>query len=361
MTGRAHVVVRVPRDAFARRFGADAGALPRNVCLVGWSAEVDEWFATPESVGDEREWRLRVTPTLRFLDDLVRPELKPGSFWFPFCFHDGWRERIAWTDRYRWVAPEGASAMREWRGAPGELPRFSDSHPWVACYCAHRGDPSAFLIPEAHWLTRGHYRDLFAAVARESKPWSERRMRAIYAGGDHGEVANYLAPAPPGREHPRRHLRAVVDAASLPADVHLGGDFPRGRQMEFRWILDVDGQVRTWDAWAWKMASGSTVLSPASPWESFFTRDFEAWTHYVPVANDFSDLAERLAWCRDNDDACRRIAEAARERAREVYEPERAGGEVARALRERLLRGEGADASRESPGCSPTCRSRRRD
>lgn len=338
MTRRPHVVIRVPRAEFARRFGADATALPRNVCLAGWSAEVDEWFASPERVVEDPDWGARVMPTIRFLDERVRPSLASASFWFLLCFHDGWRERIAWTDRYAWVEPGAIAEMPEWRGAPGELPRLSEAQPWVACYCAHRGDPSAFLIPEAHWIVSDGHAELFREVERASIPWASRRPRAVYAGGDHGEVANYLAPPPPGREHPRRHLRALVEAEGLPVDVHLAGTIPRAQQIAYRWIVDVDGQVRTWGAWAWKMASGSTVLSPESPWESFFTREFEPWVHFVPVANDFADLAERLAWCRDHDDECRRISEAARDRAAEVYEPGRVAGEVSRELRERFAR-----------------------
>jgi hypothetical protein len=336
MTRSTHVVIRVPRAEFARRFDADAAALPRNVCLAGWSEEIGEWFASPERVVDDPDWSARVLPTIRFLDERVRPSLAPGSFWFLLCFHDGWRERIAWTDRYTWVEPGALDDVLEWRGAPGELPRLSRTHPWVACYCAHRGDPSAFLIPEVHWIISDGHAGLFREVELASTPWASRRARAVYAGGAHGEIANYLAPPPPGREHPRRYLRALVEAEGLPVDVHLGGDLPRSQQMGYRWILDVDGQVRTWGAWAWKMASGSTVFSPASPWESFFTREFEPWVHFVPVANDFADLAERLAWCRDHDDECRRIAEAASLRAAEVYVPGRVSAEVAHGLRERF-------------------------
>ena len=56
----------------------------------------------------------------------------------------------------------------------------------------------------------------------------------------------------------------------------------------------------------------------------------------MPVANDFSDLGERLAWCRDHDDACRAIAEAAARRALEVYEPARVAIDLAARLRARL-------------------------
>ncbi|MEO8487975.1 MAG: glycosyl transferase family 90 [Betaproteobacteria bacterium] len=340
MNERKHVVVLVPREEFARRFASDAAPLPRNVCLLGWSPDIDEWFASPERVVEDPDWEHRVLPTLGFLEERVRPRLEPGAFWFLLCHHDGWRERIAWSDRYEWVDPGGADAIPEWRGAPGALPRFSPSHRWVACYGAHRGDPSALLIPEAHWIAGAFHAALFAEVASAMTPWESRRARAVYAGGDHGEIANYFAP-PAAREHPRRRLRSVVQDERLPVDVDLGHGIARARQMTYRWILDVDGQVRTWGARAWKMASGSAVLSAASPWESFFTREFEPWVHFVPIANDFSDLAERLAWCRDHDDECRRIAEAAGERAAVVYAPDRVAAGVARELAT-LLRANGA-------------------
>jgi hypothetical protein len=98
----------------------------------------------------------------------------------------------------------------------------------------------------------------------------------------------------------------------------------------------VDGWARTWDAWAWKLASGSTVLSPASNLATFFTELFEPWEHFVPVAADFSDLPERLEWCRGHDSECREMARRGRARVAEVYRPAWAGARLARALGERL-------------------------
>mgnify|MGYP001036819352 CR=1 FL=1 len=84
------------------------------------------------------------------------------------------------------------------------------------------------------------------------------------------------------------------------------------------------------------MLSGSTVLSVTSPWTSFFTRLFEAWNHYVPIANDFSDLADKLEWCRNNDVSCQKIAQQAQQRAREVYKPDYVARLTARDLRKYL-------------------------
>lgn len=323
----------VPLAAFAAHLEADVRTLPRNVCLVGWSG--GRWLAAPHRIYRHRMWTERAVPTMRFLEQRVRASMGLEAFWFALCLFDGWRERIAWTDRYRWVDPGELDHLDEWRGAPGELPRLSARRPWVACYAGHVGDPSAFLLPETFWLTRGFHRPLFDDVARLSPPWDTRRAHAVYAGRDQGPATNLFTASPDGLR-PRRLLERVVRDEGLPVDVTLGGKVSRETQLGYKWILDVDGYVRTWDGWAWKMASGSAVLSPASPWETYFTREFAPWEHFVPVANDFSDLGERLAWCRDHDDECRAIAERARSRAIEAYAPERVAGDVARRLRERL-------------------------
>ena len=54
------------RGEFARRFDADAGSLPRNVCLVGWSAAEQRWCASPERIVADPTWNARVVPTLQF-------------------------------------------------------------------------------------------------------------------------------------------------------------------------------------------------------------------------------------------------------------------------------------------------------
>jgi hypothetical protein len=319
-------------EGFARKFGCEIASLPRNVVLAGWSAADDRWYCGPASSYATESFN-RVPPTLGFLDGYVRPRLAGGSFWFMLCFWDGWRERHPFSERYAWVPAGDLAERTEWRGAPGELPILSPGRRWIACFGAHRGDPSAVLLPEAHYLARAGYREMFGQLRREEVSWGAKAARAVLCAGDHGEAANFFPPLDPGRPHPRRHLAAIVEAARLDVDVHLGKGVPRALQMSCKWILDVDGFVRTWDAFAWKMRSGSVVLSPASPWESFFTRQFEPWAHFVPIANDFSDLAEKLDWCRANDDECRQIAERARQRSDWVYRPENVARIVARQWR----------------------------
>lgn len=349
----------VSRQDFASRFACEVGTLPGSVLLAGWSAADGKWRISPPAVASKSVFLDRVPPTLHFLTSQVLPLLAAQAIWFPLCFWDGWRERHVYSERYRWVAIGNLEGVDEWRGGPGELPLLSPDRRAVFCYGAHRGDPSAFLLPEAHYLARGSYAKLFETVRIADLAWSARQPRAIYCGGDHGETANYFPPVVSGRPHPRRYLRDLVAASAIDVGVQLGQAVPIAEQMRCRWILDVDGYARTWDAWAWKLYSGSAVLSVSSPWETFFTRLFTAWEHFVPVANDFSDLAARLDWCRRHDDECRRIALRARHRAESVYRADFVAGELATQMR-RLLENGGRNPSTAgsadagSPGSKPT-------
>ena len=324
----------VPLAEFERRFACGPVSLPGNVVQLGWAAEDRAWYCSPE--GNCRSPSFpRVPPTVGFFDRHVLPRLADRSFWFLLCFWDGWRERHAYSDRYAWVPAGDLDGRMEWRGAPGELPILCPGKRWVACYSAHRNDPSAVLVPEAHYLlAQSGYASMFDRLRSDLVPWEAKAARAIYCGSDHGDAANYFPPAVPGRPPPRRYLKQVVDAAHLDVDVHLGRGVSVAEQMSRKWILDVDGFTRTWDAFAWKMQSGSVVLSVASPWESFFTRLFEPWVHFVPVANDFSDLGERLDWCRAHDGECLQMARRARQHAESVYRPEYVARVVARQWRQ---------------------------
>jgi hypothetical protein len=329
----------VSRQAFAGQFACEVRTLPNNVVLAGWSAADGRWRISPAQAAGSSVFRDRVPPTLHFLSVQVLPRLPAQKFWFPLCFWDGWRERHAFSEDYRWVAAGNLDGVDEWRGGPGELPLLSTDRRAVFCYGAHRGDPSAFLLPEAHYLAHGHYAQLFGTVRAADLAWNDRRPRAVYCAGDHGETANYFPPAVSGRPHPRRYLRDLVASSGLEVDVRLGQAVPIAEQMTCKWILDVDGYARTWDAWAWKLYSGSVVLSVTSPWETFFTRLFTAWEHFVPVANDFSDLAARLDWCRRHDNQCRQIALRARSRAETVYRADFVAGSLAGQMRTLLEHG----------------------
>ncbi len=318
---------RVEENEFARVFSIARVALPGNLCRIGHTTETG-WLVS----GSERAILTeRVAPLLAFWERRLRRHALQQRFWLVCCLWDGWRERVPYAPEYRFEDAAGQGGGEEWAGPPGVVPLFHADHPRIACFGAHRGDPSALLLPEPHYLA-GFYRRLRLRVRIARRPWRMKAERGVFCGSDHGQVINQFPPIDPLRPFARRRLSEVVAAERLPVDVHLGSGVGLARQISYRYILDVDGHVRTWDAWAWKLLSGSLVLSQESIWETFFTRQFEPWQHFVPVANDFSDLAEKLAWCRSHDERCREIVARARVRAEEVYDPSAVAAQMGRAL-----------------------------
>lgn len=302
----------VDRQEFNRLLDAQIVSSPKNVAGIGWSAKDAEWLATGDRLAVES---VRLPPVVRHLHRALAPRHDSQSFWLFCCTYDGWRERTEYRSTYEWVEPPtGLDEQVEWSGGPGAIPILSPHRDWVACFAAHRGDPSARLLPEAHYLSRAGYRRLKLQLRTERRPWQLRRDRAAYAGADHDAPSPHTAGPVL-----RRQLLAMVERDRLPVDAALNRAVSRRSQLRHKYLIDIDGFVRTWDAWAWKMLSGSVVLSPATIWETRFTRAFEPWQHFVPVAADLSDLAERLDWCRANDEKCRAIATRSRRRALEVY------------------------------------------
>jgi hypothetical protein len=332
----------VDLDRFSKLTGATITVMPRNVAAVGWGGKDIGWICGGDPSATNAP---RLADTVRHLRRALRPTKGTPSFWLFCCISDGWRERVGFSRDYRWVDPTPSVAEDpEWQGDPGTIPRLSPTRSWVACFSAQLGDPSAVLLPEAHFLARnGHgYRRMLLATRAARRPWVMRRARASYAGFDpQGPVR------PESGRQLRRNLKAMVEADDLPVDVYLGRSMPRRRQLKNRYVIDIDGSVRTWDAWAWKVSSNSLVLSPESTWETRFTRLFEAWTHFVPLKHDLSDLADRLAWCQSHDAECRRIAKQARRRARPLYR-RRAAEEATRRLLTPLLLS--TDCDREHVG-----------
>jgi len=309
---------------FQEIFHAEVRTLPDNVAIVGWQSANNQWIIAPNH--DRYNWAFpsRVSPLLYFLRKWILPKLERNDFWFAFCWDDGWRELNKFSTDYRWVDSPSLENIPRWLGATaGEIPKMFNNREWIACFAAHKGDPSGVVLPEAHFLARNYYRDLFREVERYSISWNTKINRAVFAGGGHGSLLSYYQNAsshqvPPDLV-PRQQLAAIAANSSLPIDIFLNQSINLKKQLTYKYLIDIDGEARTWDAFAWKMLSGSVLLEMESVWETFFTPFFEPWVHYVPIANDLSNVSEQIEWCLSHDKECREIAERARHRAYEVY------------------------------------------
>ena len=89
--------------------------------------------------------------------------------------------------------------------------------------------------------------------------------------------------------------------------------------INYKYILDIDGNSSTWDATAWKLNSNSVILKSDSGWKQYFYNEYLPFKHYVPVADDFSDIQEKYKWCENNQDECLKMIENCKKLFQKIF------------------------------------------
>lgn len=67
--------------------------------------------------------------------------------------------------------------------------------------------------------------------------------------------------------------------------------------------------------------SRSVVLKEEDGWEVYYLGRFKPWKHYIPLARDCADIAEKLAWARANPLECQNMSQAARAEVARLANP----------------------------------------
>jgi hypothetical protein len=110
------------------------------------------------------------------------------------------------------------------------------------------------------------------------------------------------------------------DALKRQLDSWFGGVAPEIRSADFaayKYLISTDAVTSSWKRVATILWTGSVLLMQRT-WRQFFYPGLVAWEHYVPVANDLSDLVERYDWLRANPKQAESIARTGHEFARHV-------------------------------------------
>jgi len=80
---------------------------------------------------------------------------------------------------------------------------------------------------------------------------------------------------------------------------------------KYKYILSIEGNDKD-SGLQWKLDSNSVVLMPKPTVETWLMEShLRSGIHYVEIKNDFSDLVEKLNWCKSNQNECKNIIENA--------------------------------------------------
>ncbi|CAK0887262.1 unnamed protein product, partial [Prorocentrum cordatum] len=77
----------------------------------------------------------------------------------------------------------------------------------------------------------------------------------------------------------------------------------------FRYLISTDGSTIDDTRVYWMLSTGSLVFKQITPLLPYGVPGLEPWVHFVPVREDLGDLVAKVRWARQNDPACRGMAE----------------------------------------------------
>jgi len=141
--------------------------------------------------------------------------------------------------------------------------------------------------------------------------------KIVYAGNIEGRGTKYNFTTRRDIEISQRQY--FTSDAINKENIYTGGYIDRNEMINYKYILDIDGIGSTWDATAWKLNSGSVIMKTNSNWIQWFYNDYKEWIHYVPIADDFSDIQDKYKWCEDNERKCIIMVENCKKLFQNIY------------------------------------------
>ena len=153
-----------------------------------------------------------------------------------------------------------------------------------------------------HWAEIGRHEDV---------PWEHKKSELIWRGADTGrgirlDFVKKFQPL-----YDVGFSQYVQDALQDPVSYkreYIRGNVPITELLKYKYLPVVDGNDKS-SSLNWVLASNSVPLMPIPKFHSWVCEKFlEPGKHFVEVKSDFSDLPEKLEWCKAHDEECKHIA-----------------------------------------------------
>ena len=302
---------KISREEFNIRFSSNIVTLPRNLYAAGLDNGTlymyNDYFAD--------YWE--VLMLIQHIVSVAITFTEKHHFYFIVCVSDGYIEGDYQSDR---TIPR-AVGDTEYVGKPfisiydpKEFPLFH-SKKYVLANSVQRGTPYAIPIPDRHYFYCNYYH-IFRSFHR-GIPFSEKQNKIVYAGRrDRGAKYNFLKRRDIDMSQRNYFYSDAVPKDNIVCSIDWINDY---EMVNYKYILDIDGNASTWDGTAWKLNSGSVIMKSNSCWRQWFYDEYIPWVHYVPLEDDFSDIQEKFQWCEANQGKCEEIVKNAKALFQKIY------------------------------------------
>ncbi len=245
-----------------------------------------------------------------------------------FTLYDAWREHAEPAIKPFFInSTKDLLEHYKGKGSAGEPGRFIQPYKLkelfpifdcpVLAFGRHKNDPTTILMPDSDFIKFNGYEELRKEIDLNDIEWNDKKSVLFFRGGIHGfPYVAYDSNKPP------RCQRKMLTDYSIDKkdwiDAKASYSTTKKEMLQYKYQIDVDGEVNAWSALWWKLYSNSVVFKIESHYEQWYYKDLKEWEHYIPVKADLSDLEEKYKWALENDDKCKIIAETGKEFAKKL-------------------------------------------
>jgi hypothetical protein len=199
----------------------------------------------------------------------------------------------------------------------------------ILTFAKNKNAPGAILIPDFEAL--GGYAPLTRKIlnANIQYPWESKIKQGFWRGSSTGgtfTMENWmemprsklvLASKLNGSEIDARFTSLVQmdkQTKSLLSAKGITGMFSGPTdQCRYRYLMEVDGNSCSYSRCYWQLLSNSVMIKQMSDNIQWYYRGIKPYEHFIPMANDLSDVFMQINWARSNDRESEAIAKRATE------------------------------------------------
>jgi len=90
--------------------------------------------------------------------------------------------------------------------------------------------------------------------------------------------------------------------------IKLAQKVPLNEVYKYKYVINVDGNISAFRL-GFLLGIGSTILMVEGKYKLWFEQWLIEGVHYIRIKEDLSNLKEKIEWCINHDDECKKIAE----------------------------------------------------
>ena len=250
---------------------------------------------------------------LRYWRNNIHIHMNKNIYYFIISFYDGYRERIQYNNdsfiEYKANYDEFKNSD-ELIVTNNRLVPILHKNKYIFTFAKQLNDPSAVAVVDFTYIENDGYKNrILQNIDQKFVNWRDKKNMCIWRGNlVNGSVYNFFDIDNKDNLNPRQYFKKLYDENKI-NNMNYSNEYTTiYDQMEYKYILDIDGWSSTWEGTLWKLYSGSVLLKQKSVWKQWYYDELIEWTHYIPVNNDFSNLNEIIEWCIKNDEKCKQIS-----------------------------------------------------